>query len=65
MTAILTVTCDRCREPIESGRVVLRVETGASQPGWLIDQKTGRPSVDLCSVCFTTLTKWLRTGDHR
>jgi hypothetical protein len=64
MSAERIIHCDRCGDRIEAGRVVLKIEAGASPPGWALDHESGRPAIDLCSAYFATLTKWLK-GDRR
>jgi hypothetical protein len=55
MSAVLTVTCDRCGERIEAGRTVLRVETGPA--------RDRLPVVDLCPECSDRFVGWLQRGD--
>jgi hypothetical protein len=55
MTAVLTVTCDCCREPVEADRHVLRVESGPLRHR----QAEG---VDLCPACFRAFDVWLEAG---
>jgi hypothetical protein len=52
--------CDRCREPIEAGRVKL-VALVESVPGWPTAISSGRHTVDLCRDCAGALQGWLRT----
>jgi hypothetical protein len=49
-----TVTCDRCGQRIEQGRVVLRVETGKA--------RDRLPTIDLCSGCWERFLAWLQHG---
>jgi len=49
-----TVTCDHCGECVETGRTVLRVETGPA--------RDRLPEVDLCRGCFELFVAWLRSG---
>jgi hypothetical protein len=48
-----TVHCDRCLERIESGRLVVRLETGPS--------RHERP-IDLCDRCTRAFLDWLKAG---
>jgi hypothetical protein len=43
----VTFTCDRCRQPIEAGRVKLVCDTPAP-PGIGSTGTDGRPTLDLC-----------------
>jgi hypothetical protein len=52
VTAILTVTCDRCTEVVSADRTLLLVETGPMRPR--------RESIDLCPSCVEGLGVWLR-----
>jgi hypothetical protein len=52
--------CDRCREPIEAGRVKLVALLG-SVPGWPTAISSGTHTVDLCPSCAGTLQGWLTT----
>jgi hypothetical protein len=54
MSAVLIVTCDHCGAPIETGRTVLRVETGPA--------RDRLPTVDLCSGCWEEFATWLGRG---
>jgi hypothetical protein len=57
----VTITCDRCHQPIEAGRVKLVCDTPAS-PG-IGSAGTGeRPTLDLCVPCAQALVAWLRAG---
>ena len=48
-----TVTCDRCREPIDAGMTVLEI-VGTSDP------TMARMPFDLCGKCTMSLREWLR-----
>jgi hypothetical protein len=52
MTTTL-VHCDRCLERIESGRFVVRLETGPSRH---------EGSIDLCDRCMRAFLDWLKAG---
>jgi hypothetical protein len=54
-----TITCDRCRSPIESGRTRLTVEGSAARPPLPVDPQSGRQVLDLCSPCLGLLGMWL------
>ncbi len=43
MTAVLTVTCDRCRRPVETDRHLIRFDSGSA--------RDRRPQIDLCRGC--------------
>jgi hypothetical protein len=51
MTAVLTVTCDVCRKPVESDRHLIRVESGSL--------RGRRPEADFCPGCFSAFLGWL------
>jgi hypothetical protein len=52
--------CDRCRQPIDTGRAVLTIEAGSVPLPWPTSPATGRPTVDLCGPCLDALTGWLQ-----
>jgi hypothetical protein len=61
----VTVTryfCDRCREPIATGRAVLTIEAGSVPLPWPTSPATGRPTIELCGSCLDALITWLRHG---
>jgi len=43
MSAVLTVTCDRCRRPVETDRHLIRFDSGSA--------RDRRPEIDLCRGC--------------
>jgi hypothetical protein len=52
MTAVLTVTCDRCDQVIDRDRHRLLAESGSL--------RQRRPEgIDLCPACFARLEAWL------
>jgi hypothetical protein len=53
MTMVLMVSCDRCGEPIDSGRTLLWVETGPL--------RSRRDTIDLCLTCVDALAVSLRS----
>jgi hypothetical protein len=59
MTAVLTVTCDRCDQVIDQDRHLLLVTSGS-----LRQRRT--EGVDLCPTCFAAFDQWLacRPGDR-
>ncbi len=57
MTAVLTVTCDRCGERIEADRTLLTVVSGPLLPR--------RETLDLCPGCADRLLSWLAGEDAR
>jgi hypothetical protein len=50
MSVEQVICCNRCRAEIAIGRVALKIEAGASQPGWPLDPESGRSDVDLCGL---------------
>jgi hypothetical protein len=59
MTAVLSVTCDRCGRLVDSGRTVVTIEAGTSPPSWPTSVATGHPSLDLCPRGLDALVAWL------
>jgi hypothetical protein len=48
-----TVHCDRCLERIETGRLVVRLETGPARH---------EDPIDLCDRCTRAFLDWLKPG---
>jgi hypothetical protein len=62
MATAIHVSCDRCRAPIEAGRLKLMLLCDTPPPGIGSPAADGRPVVDLCEACARDLAAWIQAG---
>jgi hypothetical protein len=59
-----SVSCDRCHERIEAGRLKLVVQVGETTAGYA-DTACGWRIIDLCPSCRTAFQQWVTRSEDR